>query len=542
MNNLLLETKKFFLTKQKTIISSAAVVGVMILISRLFGFLRYRILAGYFNKSELDIFFASFRIPDFVFEILITGAVSSAFIPIFIKYQKNQDKVNENISSIINIISLIFFGFVIALYIFADNLIPLMTPGFSGEKIQIIINYSKILLIGQLPFMIFASFLTGLGHANKIFILSAIAPIAYNVSIIIATILFADKLHLVAPIIGVISGSFLLFITQIPLMFNSGFSYLPILKITKGLKEFFGMIVPRVITVLSAKIDATVDLILTSMLGAGSYTVFYLAQHLQLLPVSILGISFGQASLPYMSEVYQDKKFDEFKKLIIDSILSIFFLTIPIMSFFLFARTPLVRLFFGGDKFDWDATVQTALTLSYFALSIPLHSIYYFITRCFYAFLDSKTPFYNSVFAILVNILLSTYFIFILKLPVWSLGVSFSISITLNVLLLLYFLAKRLKGLNIKLMIIESIKILSATFITSFFVYWEMKLLDGLIFDTTRTINVFYLLSTGAISFLIFYALLSWMIEVKEIKIIFDFIKKAKFYKKRVVEIYTDVE
>src|SRR3990167_8135423 len=99
MNNLLLETKKFFLTKQKTIISSAAVVGVMILISRLFGFLRYRILAGYFNKSELDIFFASFRIPDSLFPILITAAVSSAFIPIFIKYQKNQDKVNENISN-----------------------------------------------------------------------------------------------------------------------------------------------------------------------------------------------------------------------------------------------------------------------------------------------------------------------------------------------------------------------------------------------------------------------------------------------------------
>src|SRR3990167_354901 len=378
MNNLLLETKKFFLTKQKTIISSAAVVGVMILISRLFGFLRYRILAGYFNKSELDIFFASFRIPDFVFEILITGAVSSAFIPIFIKYQKDQKKLNTNISSIINIISLIFIAFVVVLYLLADKLIPLMTPGFSYDKIQIITRYSKMLLIGQLPFMIFASFLTGLGHANKIFLVSAIAPIAYNLSIIIATVLFAGKFHLIAPIIGVIFGSFLLFITQIPLLFNSGFIYYPVLKITKGLKEFFGMIIPRVVTVLSAQIDATIDLLLTSVLGAGSYTVFYLAQHLQLLPVSILGISFGQASLPYLSEIYRDKKYEEFKKMIIDSILSIFFLTIPIMSFFLFARTPLVRLFFGGDKFDWDATVQTALTMSYFALSIPFHSIYYF--------------------------------------------------------------------------------------------------------------------------------------------------------------------
>ena len=103
-------------------------------------------------------------------------------------------------------------------------------------------------------------------------------------------------------------------------------------------------------------------------------------------------------------------------------------------------------------------------------------------------------------------------------------------------------MTKKLKGLNLRLLVIESIKILSATFIASFFVYWEMKLLDGLIFDTTRTINVFYLLTTGALSFLILYSALSWMFEVKEIRIITDFIKKAKFYKKRVVEIYTDVE
>lgn len=541
MNNLLFETKKFFLTKQKTIISSTLIVGLMILISRLFGFLRYRILAGYFNKSELDIFFASFRIPDFIFEILITGAVSSAFIPIFIKYHKNKEELNENISSIINAISLIFFGIVILLYVFADTLIPLMTPGFSPEKIKIIVHYSKMLLLGQLPFMIFASFLTGLGQANKIFILSAIAPIVYNLSIIIATIFFAGSFHLIAPIAGVMMGSFLLFITQLPLIFNSGFIYKPVLKITKGVKEFFNMVVPRVVTVVTSQIDATIDLLLASILGAGSYTVFYLAQHLQLLPVSILGISFGQASLPYLSEVYQDKKYEEFKKIIIDSILSIFFLTIPITAFFIFARTPIVRLFFGGNKFDWDATVQTAITLSYFALSIPLHSIYYFITRCFYAFLDSKTPFYISVFSIFINIILSLFFIFVLKLPVWALGISFSISISVNVLILLHFLSKKLNGLNLRLLVLESIKIFSATFISSFFVYLEMKLLDGLIFDTSRTINVFLLLITCAFSFLLSFAFLSWLLNVKEARVILNFLKKIRGYKKRVVEIYTDV-
>jgi len=542
MNKLIISTKNFFLTKQKSIISSALIVGSMILVSRFFGFLRYRILASYFDKSQLDIFFASFRIPDFVFEILITGAVSSAFIPVFIKYQKDKEKLNENISSIINIVIIVFFVFLFLLYISADKLIPLMTPGFSKEKIAIITYYSKILLIGQLPFMIFASFLTGLGQANKIFIISAIAPIIYNFSIILITILFASSHSLTAPIFGVIIGSILLFITQVPLMFSSGFTYLPILKITKALKDFFRMIIPRVITVISTQIDATIDLLLTSMLGAGSYTVFYLAQHLQLLPVSILGISFGQASLPYLSEVYQDKKYEEFKKIIIDSILSILFLTIPIMSFFIFARTPLVRLFFGGQKFDWTATVQTAITLSYFAFSIPFHSIYYFITRCFYAFLDSKTPFMISIIGILLNIILSLLFIFVFKLPVWALGISFSISISTNVILLIIFLSKKLNGLNNKLLTLESSKILTSTFITSFFVYWEMKLLDGLIFDTTRTINVFLLLVSGAVTFTILYLFLSWIFEVKEMKTIINFLNKSRFYKKRVVEIYTDVE
>lgn len=542
MNKLFIGTKNLILSKQNTIASSALIVGVTIIISRFFGFLRYRTLAGYFNKNELDIFFASFRIPDLIFEILITGALTTSFIPIFIKYQKSQDKLNENVSSIISIITLVFFVFVGVLFAFADKIIPLMTPGFPKEKVEAVIVYSRILLLGQLPFMVFASFLTGIGQANKIFIISALAPIVYNLAIIVATILFASKLYLMAPVLGVLIGSFLLFAVQLPLLSSSGFVFYPILKITRAVKDFFLMIVPRVITVITSQIDATIDLMLTTLLGPGSYTIFYLAQHLQLLPVSMVGIAFGQASLPYLSEVFQEKKTDEFKKIITESILGIFFLTIPVMGFFIFARTPLVRLFFGGEKFDWEATVQTAVTLSYFSLSIPVHSVYYFITRCFYAFLDSKTPFLVSAFSILINIALSVFFIFFLHLPVWSLAASFSISIYLNVILLMILLSKRLKGLNLSFLFFESAKIVTTMFISSFFVYWEMKILDGLIFDTTRTINVFLLLLTGGISYLFLYFFLSWLFEVKEFSILMRLLKKARLYRKRVVEIYTDVE
>lgn len=542
MNKLFLSTKKLILSKQNSIVSSATIVGIMIILSRFFGFLRYRILANYFNKGELDIFFASFRIPDIVFEILITGAITSSFIPIFIKYQKNKKALDENISSIINLISLVFLGIIVVVLIFADRIIPLTAPGFSKEKIDLIVYFSRILLLSQLPFLVFANFLTGIGQANKTFIISSLAPIAYNIVIILATIFFAPTFHLLAPILGVSAGSVVLFLLQIPLLFSSDFIYKPVLKITKGVREFFRLIVPRLITVVTSQIDATIDLILTSILGAGSYTIFYLAQHLQLLPVSVIGIAFGQASLPYLSEVFQEKKIEEFKKIIIESIVSIFFLTVPIMSFFIFARTPLVRLFFGGEKFDWDATVNTAITLSYFSLSIPFHSVYYFLTRCYFAFLDSKTPFLISVLSIILNIGFSLFFIFVLKLPVWSLGASFSISIFINVILLHILLTRRLKGLNNTFLLRESLKIVLATFVASFFAWWGMKVLDGLILDTSRTINVFLLLLIGGISYLALFLYLAWLFEIKEIQIIHKVLNKAKSYRKKVVEIYTEVE
>lgn len=536
------KTKKLIFIKQGGIISSALILALMIIISRIFGFFRYRILVGYFTKENLDVFFASFRIPDLIFEILITGALTSSLIPIIVKYQKNKQELEENISSIINFITIILFAFIIIVFLLMDKIIFLITPGFPPDKTAMVIYYSRILLIGQLPFLVIGNFITGIAQANKTFLLTAIAPIVYNLIIIVVTFLFAKNYFLFAPIMGTVIGAFLFFLIQTPLPYVLNFNYFPIIRFTKALSEFIVMVIPRIFTVLVAQIDATIDLTLTSFLGAGSYTIFYLAQHLQLLPVSVIGIAFGQASLPYLSELYADKRIDEFKKIVVDSILNLFFLTIPIMSFFVFARTPLVRLFFGGQKFDWVATVQTALTLSYFALSLPFHTIYYFLTRCFYALLDSKTPFIISVLSIAVNTIVSLIFIIILKLPVWALAISFSLAMIINVLLLIILLIKKMGGFTYRFFIIELTKILLATAIASTIAYYSMKIMDNLIFDTTRTINVFFLLITGAGIYFVLYFFIGWIFDIKEIYLLSKLLLKAQEYQKKILEIYTSYE
>ncbi|KKQ38653.1 MAG: Integral membrane protein MviN [Candidatus Roizmanbacteria bacterium GW2011_GWA2_37_7] len=542
MNKLLSQTKGFIFKQQTSILSSTMILAGMMVLSRIAGFLRYRILGGYFHPEELDIFYAAFRIPDLVFEILINGALSTTFIPFFIEYQKRKTEQSNIISSIINTVSLALLVFIIVLVILMPLLIPLIAPGFREEQTGKLIMYSRILLLGQLPFLVLGNFLTAISQAKKSFLIPALAPIVYNVAIIVCIALFAESFHLLAPILGVVAGACVFFVIQLPVFYIAGFRYKLVLTHVKESIRFFRTALPRILTIIVAQIDATIDLSLATLLGPGSYTVFYLAQRLQLLPVSVVGMAFGQASLPYLSDMYQEKKYREFKDIIVTSVLNIFYFSIPAAAFLIITRTPMVRLFFGAEKFDWSATVMTALTLSYFAISLPLHAVYYFITRCFYSIFDTRTPFYVSAVSIIFSAALSLIFTLILKMPVWALAFSFSITMSLRTLILIVLLYKKIDGFHVAELIKETLKIGIAVFNTTVLTYFLMKLLDGLIFDTTRTINVFMLLVVGFGFYSGVFLFLSWLFGIKEMYILTKMLLKMKEYQKKIVEVYKGVE
>jgi len=209
------------------------------------------------------------------------------------------------------------------------------------------------------------------------------------------------------------------------------------------------------------------------------------------------------------------------------------------MGFFIVARTPLVRMFFGGQKYDWSATVETAYTLSYFALSLPFHTIYYFLTRCFYAVLDSKTPFVMSLISIVINTVLSVISILLLHLPIWSLALSFSISMIINVTFLIILLSKKIPGLHISYLIKSTIKIILSLSIAFPVTYFFIKLTDGLIFDTSRTINVFFLLVISSLLYFGLYIITAWFFEIKEIFLITNLLLRAKEYKQKITSFYS---
>src|SRR3989344_207622 len=541
MEKFLNTTKNMIFLRQKDIFSSALILSLMIVISRIFGFMRYRTLATFFSKEELDLFFAAFRMPDFVFEILITGALTSAFIPIFIKYEKDKSQLYSTISSIINFMFVGLLIFVIVLFLSADFIIPLITPGFGKEQIILIVNLSRILLIAQLPLLIMGNILSGMAQANRIFIVTAIAPILYNIGIIAGTIFFSPTVGIYGPLIGTILGAFIFFLVQTPTVFIIKFHYNITAFKKSVIGEFVKLFIPRLLSVITTQIDLTIDLILSTFLGSGSYTIFFFAQHLQLFPVSFIGMALGQASLPYLSDLYAEKRFDEIRNIFVNSLLQILFLTVPISFIFMFARTPIVRFFFGGEKFDWEGTVQTARTMSYFALSLPFHAIFYLLTRPFYAAHDTKTPFFINFFSVAVNTCLSLFFIFVLHLPVWSLAISFSIAIICNVLLLLIFFYRKIGGFLVRKLMFHAVKIYVVSLVAFMFSYPMMKLLDAVVLDTTRTINVFFLITITSMVYSMLYLFLSWLLDIEEIYLLGKFVTKMKEIKRKIVEVYTDV-
>ncbi len=542
MNRFISKTRSIIFSQQTGIISTTLLISSMFLVARVFGLVRYRVFNSFFSKEELEIFFAAFRVPDFVFELLITGALTTSFIPFFLKYRDDPQKQNLIISSVINLIGLTLIILSVVLFITMPYVVRITVLGFDEASLQQVVYLSRIFLIAQLPFLVLGNIATGISQAYKRFLIPSFAPVIYNIGIVIITVLLAPRYHIDGVAIGVIVGAICFFLIQIPQLFQLSFRYKLIITYLTEIKHFLKTITPRIFTVLAAQIEVTIDQTLSTLVSTGAYTIFYYAQHLQLLPVSIIGMAFGQASLPYLSEIYQKKQVGEFKKVVVDSLSNLLFITAPIMVFFVVARTPIVRLIYGGQRFDWAGTVSTAETMSYFALSIPLHSCYYFLTRCYYATMDTRTPFVVSIASITLNTVLSYIAVAVLKLPVWSLGVTFSIAITLQVTILLGLFHQKVLALELKALAKEVLKIVIASVLGVAVMYPTQRILDGLIFDTTRTINLVFLqLCTGSV-LIISYLFSCWALNARGLYLISQAMMSINRMKNRVTDSFIPVD
>ncbi|MCL5095913.1 MAG: murein biosynthesis integral membrane protein MurJ [Patescibacteria group bacterium] len=535
---------KLFSHQHQTIIGAAMVIMGTVFASRILGLLRDRMLAARFSPEELGVYFAAFRLPNLVFELLVMGAVSVAFIPVFTDYRnsKEKDKAWQLASSVINIGLLAFGLLTIPLFIFSTQICRLIAPGFNENQISQMIIFTRIMLLAQVFPLIIGNFLTGILQSFKHFLIPALAPVAYNLGIILGILFFTPVFGLYGPVFGVVLGAVLFMLIQIPLTKSLGFRYFWSFNFSDpGVREIGKLMLPRTFGLAVSQIDTTVDLILSTLLGARMVTIFSFAQHLQQLPVGLFGVTIAQAALPTLVEVKSKDNLEEFKATFLASLHQILFLVLPATAILVVLRIPIVRLVFGAARFDWAATVLTGKTLAFFSFSLFAQATIQLLARGFYALYDSKTPVIIGIVAVAVNTILSIYFIQFLKLPIWGLGLSTSVASVFNAIFLLLFLDRKVKTFNRGHLIFPAIKIFLASLITGVCLYIPMKLLDQLVFDTTKTVSLILLTGTVTIIGISVYIFLAWFFKIEEVVVFFNLAKKVTKVRQILIDTSSEV-
>jgi len=547
VNKIITKGKKIFSNPQSSILSAAMIIMLMIVASRILGLFRQRALAHFFTADELSLFFAAFRLPDLVFEVLVLGTFSSAFIPVFTKLVRKDEKTAwELASNIVNIGLLIFIVLALLVILFAKPLYSFFTPGFNDMERTEIVKLTKYLFLAQ-AFFVVSYVLTGVLEGMKRFLVPALAPLFYNIGIILGIVLFSSKLGLMAPVLGVLAGSFMHFLIQLPLAIKLGFRFNFGIKISSNIKKIGKLALPRVVEISFLQISKMVELFLASVISTASYTYYTFGNSLQLLPLGLFGTSIAKAALPTLAGQSDSK--EEFGKTLWKSLCQMIFLISPIATILVVLRIPIVRLVYGTDIFTWEATVQTSLVVSAFALGVTFQAVVALLSRAFYALHDTKTPVKVSI--LMIFLIVSMDFIAVkgFHTNVWGLALSFSIASLLQAGTLFFLISKRINGGFRLKNFGPFLKVGVASMGSGLVMYIFLKFFDKsvwvkrlsfltkietlkylpfekFVLDTRYTMNLIILTLAVSISGLIVYLLISLLLKTKEVYSLFNLVKR----------------
>ncbi|MBU2540130.1 murein biosynthesis integral membrane protein MurJ [Patescibacteria group bacterium] len=537
--------KKIYNHEAKNISLAALILSVFSFLSFVLGILRDRLLTGRYGLgNELDVYYTAFRIPDFVAMVLMTGAIGVAVIPIFTKNLIRSRK--EAFNYISNLLNLALVGLIIIcgiLFIFTPQLISLIAPGFSGEKREITTTLTRIMFLSPI-LMGISNIISAILRVFQRFLITALAPIVYNLGSIIGIIFFVPRMGISGLAWGIVLGAILHLIIQLPTLFKIGFKIQNVFNFLD--KEFLltlKLTVPRAIGLAAAQINLVVITIIGSTLIPGSIGVFSLANDLSLPIIGLVAIPFAIAVFPALSLAFSKGDKKEMLAKFTSVFRQILFLIIPISAIAFILRAHLVRIAFGAGKFDWSATKLTAACFGIFMLSLFAQGLIYLLAKAFYAMHDTKTPALISIISIASTAAFGYFFVWALgfqnffsillsqflkiegmqNLAVVGLPLAISLNAVLQLFLLIVIFKKKVINFHTKEILSSLKKVLVATFLTIFFTYFVRQVVGGYIGEKTFLTILFQALISGGLGFS-FYLLATYIFKSPEVKHLKNFV------------------
>ncbi len=451
------------------------------LIASVLGLVRDRLLNGmYYDtyKMGLDAYTVAFTIPDFMFFILVSGALSVTFIPVFNQRLATGNKKSawELSTSLLNLLALVTLATSVLIIIFADPLVRyIVGPGLPESGQALAVSMMRVIAINPFLFAI-ATVFASMQQAVGRFAFFALAPVLYNIGIIVGALFFTNGINLfgwqvfeggiMGVAFGVVLGSILQLLVSSLGLYGMGFDYrFKIFWKNKGLHQVLRLLPPRSLDQGIDYVNGLVETNLASRMAAGSVRAYQQATALSFVPINLIGVAISTAAFPKMTERLGEGRPDLFKKELQSVLRVIVWLALPVTIIAYFCRGYLIHFIKpGGDPY-------MAGILAILALSILFRSVYFISARSFYAQQDTKTPLYISLFTISLNIILAIWFSMGLNMGVYGLAWAAVVVSGVEVAILFFVMSRRIEGLFDSPFINSIMRMISATGLTAIITY-----------------------------------------------------------------------
>ena len=524
---------------------AATIMASSTLLSSLLGFFRDRLLNSAYMPSKngalagypvgLDAYTAAFMVPDFMFAVLVSGALSVTFIPVFNErwVKGNKQSAWQISSSMINFMALITMAASVLIIIFADPLMKyLIAPGLSESGHALAVSMMQVIAVNPFIFAV-AAVIASIQQAVGRFMFCALAPMLYNVGIIIGTVWFTGGVNLfgwqifdggiMGVALGVVLGSFLQLIVSAVGLAGLGFDYnFKIYWRNKGFRKVLSLLPARSVDQGMDYVVSLVEVNLASRLADGTVRAYQQALTLHMMPINLIGVAISNAAFPQLTEHLGEGRNDLFQKDLRSLLRIIFWMALPVSVVIFFTRGYVVHFIRNGGN------QLIAGILGCLVVAILFRTIYHMAARAFYARQDTKTPLYISIFSITLNIILAIVLSMVLKMGAYGLAWAQSTVAVLEVVVLLAVMNRQMPKLFDMTFVRAIFKMIIAGTVTGVVCYIAVLIMpfryhDDSFFSAFPKFVIISLVSFGA------YAAASKWLKLPEIDPILSRLKKVLF-------------
>ena len=464
---------------------AAGTVIVAFLVSQIAGLVAKILIGGAFNAGmELDAFYAANRPAETLVTVMAGGVLVSSFIPVFVKFlvKKDGHSAWQLASATANLIFLIMIALAILEVILAGPIVKyILGTGFWAEKQALTINLLRIQAISIIFFGL-SGLAVGVLNSHQKFLFPALAPAMYQLGLIFGVLVLAPGMGVYGLAWGVVIGSALNLLIQVPSILRLKGQYYPILGLqNSSVREVFRLMAPRMFGATVVQLMLWVNTLLASHMPGGSVYSLGLGFTLMMMAQIAIGQSVATAAMPTFSAQYAQGKLDDIRRTLASTLRSVILLSIPASAGLILLRTPLVAFLFQRREFTAETTQMVAWALAWYAVGLVFHVVLEVLVRAYYAMHDTKTPVLVGAAAMILSIafslLFSSLFTRLGWLPHGGLALAVSVATALEVTTLFLLMRKRLNGIHgLEIAKGFGVAALSALIMGTALVFWMQSL------------------------------------------------------------------